>query len=470
MNKLVLFLTAVFALTSNKLWAQCTTPPDPNPMSPIQIYCGSNALIEPTGSNGFYYFFADAAGNLLLDSGTSFQTNALNGDTLFFFAAADVPPNQTFTFTNCGASGRIGPTQVEADAAYSSTNLNGLVNILGSGIQEWTVPATGTYIIEAYGAQGGAAGGGEGGKGAKVVGEFQLTVGQKLHIIVGQQGRSFSAATNRFQASGGGGSFVVFENASDENDILVIAGGGGGFAFNRTINNVDGQIGAAGGSGSGATSGSNGGTNGNGGASDSGGAYGGGGGFSGNGVTGTSRGGRSFLNGGEGGTGSGTPTLEGGFGGGGGVTQVNTNNNRRAGGGGGYSGGGAAHSTNSGTGTTAGAVAGGGGGLARRADRGGGGPVHPHRQAGGDEAAFRLQGQHRGADRSGDRGSRRTRLRSGPVAGLRYGPARAGRGVRELDRPFHGGLSRAMAQAYGPLDHDAEKRKPVFGRHHGLTY
>lgn len=329
-------------------------------MSPIQISCGSNALIEPTGSNGFYYFFADAAGNLLLDSGTSFQTNAINGDTLFFFAAADVPPNQTFTFTNCGASGRIGPTQVEADAAYGATNLDGLVNILGSGIQEWTVPATGTYIIEAYGAQGGAAGGGSGGKGAKVVGEFQLTAGQKLHVIVGQKGGSYETTSNRFQSSGGGGSFVVFENASDENDILVIAGGGGGFAFNRTTNNVDGQIGAAGGNGSGFSSSSNGGTNGNGGASGSGGTYGGGGGFSGNGATGTTRGGRSFLNGGEGGTGTISDT-EGGFGGGGGVTRTTTTNRRYAGGGGGYSGGGAAHSTSTGTGATAGAAGGGGG-------------------------------------------------------------------------------------------------------------
>ena len=50
-----------------------------------------------------------------------------------------------------------GPTQIEVNAEYAATNLNGLVTITTQGIQEWTVPASGIYSIEARGAQGGYA-------------------------------------------------------------------------------------------------------------------------------------------------------------------------------------------------------------------------------------------------------------------------------------------------------------------------
>ncbi|MCC5924252.1 MAG: hypothetical protein JJT77_10725, partial [Crocinitomicaceae bacterium] len=272
-----LFATTLFFLFTHFIQAQCTTPADPNPLGPFSVVCGDALLIEPSGSTGVFSFYADALGENLLGAGSNFNTGPLASSTTIYIGA--VSPSvggvlgENFIFTHAGASGRFGPNQSQIDAAYAGTNLAGQVTVLGSGIQEWEVPEDGTYFIEAYGAQGGAAGGGQGGKGAHVAGEFSLTAGQKLNIIVGQEGRSFTAATNRFQASGGGGSFVVFENAVDENDILVIAGGGGGFAFNRTTNNVDGQIGTAGGNGSGNTSSANGGTNGAGGLSGAGGTY-----------------------------------------------------------------------------------------------------------------------------------------------------------------------------------------------------
>ena len=40
----------------------------------------------------------------------------------------------------------------QANSAYSGSNISVTIN---NGIQEWTVPATGNYIIEAYGARGG---------------------------------------------------------------------------------------------------------------------------------------------------------------------------------------------------------------------------------------------------------------------------------------------------------------------------
>ena len=50
----------------------------------------------------------------------------------------------------------------------------------GTGaVQSHVVPASGNYVIEAWGAQGGV-GGGEGGKGARIKGTFQLKEGEQL--------------------------------------------------------------------------------------------------------------------------------------------------------------------------------------------------------------------------------------------------------------------------------------------------
>ena len=51
-------------------------------------------------------------------------------------------------------TGRQGPTQEQIDANYSGTNLAGKVTINTRGIQEWMVPDSGVYRIEAYGAKG----------------------------------------------------------------------------------------------------------------------------------------------------------------------------------------------------------------------------------------------------------------------------------------------------------------------------
>ena len=56
-----------------------------------------------------------------------------------------------YTFTNAGATGPTGPTQAQITTAYQSTNLAGQVTINTQGIQEWVVPSTGQYEIEAWG-------------------------------------------------------------------------------------------------------------------------------------------------------------------------------------------------------------------------------------------------------------------------------------------------------------------------------
>lgn len=266
-----------------------------------------------------------------------------------------VPQGTAFTahtFTNCGKAGRIGPSFEQCLAEYQGAELLkpeysfAVVN----GIQEWVVPATGNYRITARGAQGANHGAGiRGGYGAELTGEFQLVSGQKLKILVGQQGMArYGKGDNDGTGGGGGGSFVALA----DNTPLIVAGGGGASNVAGTGNadalittsgapgsGTAGQGGINGGGGGGALAGAagNGSTPGGTGYSCSYGSGGGGyysrGGYNCDGNA-PLLAGSSFVSGGLGGPAdTAKGGVEGGFGGGAGVGH-------RAPGGGGYSGGG----------------------------------------------------------------------------------------------------------------------------------
>ena len=250
-----------------------------------------------------------------------------------FFIQSNALGQTVWNFNNASATGRTGPTQIQVNNAYSGTTLDGLVTINTQGVQEWTVPVTGNYSIEVWGAAGGNS---NKGLGAKIKGTVSLTQGENLLIIVGQQGGG-----NNTSSSGGGGSFVVQGttlSSVTDSDILIIAGGGGGGYSNGSTISTSGGNGVttkSGGTGGGYSSGSNG----SGGSASAGGGAGGG--FSGNGQNATyGNGGSSFKNGGVGGIGYLNVSYgfdgSGGFGGGGSHTN---NGSTIAGGGGGYSGG-----------------------------------------------------------------------------------------------------------------------------------
>ena len=125
-------------------------------------------------------------------------------------------------FTNLGASGRFGPTTLGSH--YTGQDHDGQVT-LSSGIQQWTVPYSGDYRIEAVGAAGGydtrANSAQYRGRGARAIGTFSLLKGEIIQILVGQEGGINTVSS----ASGGGGaSFVV----RGSNTPLIVAGGGGG--------------------------------------------------------------------------------------------------------------------------------------------------------------------------------------------------------------------------------------------------
>ena len=86
------------------------------------------------------------------------------------------------------------------------------------------MPYTGEYKIEAVGAAGGYGKNSDSqyrGRGARMIGTFNLSKGELIQILIGQEGGNNSA---KMRSGGGGGTFVVRVN----NTPLIIAGGGGG--------------------------------------------------------------------------------------------------------------------------------------------------------------------------------------------------------------------------------------------------
>jgi hypothetical protein len=254
------------------------------------------------------------------------------------------------TFTNATATGTTGPTLAQCRTAYSAaswTQNNSFFNMTTQGIQEWKVPATGSYTIQVAGASGASGTNNTypGGTGTIMTGTFSLTEGEVLKILVGQAG----FASGSYAGGGGGGSFVVRSPYNTLASCIIAAGGGGGGASSSSgtdgygVNASTGTVGTADRLGWNTTQGSQG-TVGNGGVSGGGNSNsgGGGGGFLTSGVLNSSNSnsgapGNGFLQGGAGGKGGGPDA--GGFGGGGSTPTGLSNSNCSAGGGGGYSGG-----------------------------------------------------------------------------------------------------------------------------------
>lgn len=201
-----------------------------------------------------------------------------------------VTNGEVFSFSPCGAAGASGPTSAQCSSTYASTNLNGWVAVSG-GIQMWTVPATGTWVVKLAGAAGQPAQDiGNAGDGAVFTTTLSLVQGEQVQIVVGQMGTAGS-----YGSGGGGGTFVVANGS-----LLAVAGGGGGggtsaggvSGYNATVSSSSEAAICTGG---------------------------GGGGYAANGITysGYSNYGSAFINGAAGGPQNGSGFGAGGFGGGG---------------------------------------------------------------------------------------------------------------------------------------------------------
>ena len=128
---------------------------------------------------------------------------------------------------------------------YNLTTINKLYTT--SGEQTYTVPTTGTYKLEVWGAQGGE----NGGYGGYSTGKVNLTSGEKIYINIGGLGVSKDSgsayngggrgyATYATCGSGGGATHIAKVSgllstlSSKTSNILIVAGGGGGYCHDTT--------------------------------------------------------------------------------------------------------------------------------------------------------------------------------------------------------------------------------------------
>ena len=209
---------------------------NPNTKLQVESTAGPVAFFKSTINDGVY---AGYIGNGQTFSSEEFGLyNAINDarlavydstNSLLLYGDSLVINNNTNN-VGIGTTNPLAKLHVFSSAQSQSTSPGGPytfdpTSITGptGDIQHWTVPQTGTYTIEAYGAEGGADvsdGLYFGGKGAKMQGDVYLTAGDVIDILVGQKG-----GDGYYDGMGGGGTFVVNSNG---NTPIIIAGGGGG--------------------------------------------------------------------------------------------------------------------------------------------------------------------------------------------------------------------------------------------------
>ena len=123
------------------------------------------------------------------------------------------------TFTSGGSTGVSGPSLTQARNGLTGTGVDAWKNDTSyfntsNGIQLWVVPANADYRIETWGAMGGGYSG-NGGYGSRMRGDFTLTAGETIKILVGQMG-------GPSYGGGGGGTHV----STNSNTALICSGGG----------------------------------------------------------------------------------------------------------------------------------------------------------------------------------------------------------------------------------------------------
>ena len=122
-------------------------------------------------------------------------------------------------------------------------------------VQAYTIPVTGTYRIELWGASGGDVGPYKGGLGGYTSGYIHLQEGQVLYFYVGGEGSQSSiggwngggdltSGQEAFGASGGGATDVrlvsgAWNNIDSLKSRIMVAGGGGGANYRNVTSATD---------------------------------------------------------------------------------------------------------------------------------------------------------------------------------------------------------------------------------------
>jgi len=134
--------------------------------------------------------------------------------------------------------------------------------IYNGNYESWTVPLTGTYSLEVWGAQGGDTGNREGGRGGYVYGEISLTKNEILYVYSGAKGGPLASnGTIPGGWNGGGSGDNIYGSGGGATDIRTVSGqwndlaslnsriivaGGGGSSYNVYAGGAGGLIGGAG--------------------------------------------------------------------------------------------------------------------------------------------------------------------------------------------------------------------------------
>ena len=251
-----------------------------SPLSSEDLFCSASGSVDPDGQLVSYSYSWLSSNNIsqlgqslsasMTSEGEIWTCTAvpsdgtLSGNAESIDVQIEISWDGDLVFNSCGVTGRTGPSSSDCINSYFGTNLEGAVSVL-SGIQYWTVPSTGTYSIEVWGAEGSRGkdynttyyATGVPGKGAYLYGEFWLFQGEVIKILVGQR----ALDDVQWQQKGGGGGGGTFVSQSDDTPLIVAGGGGGSGRYNG-MNGGDGQITT---SGSAGTAGAAGGSNGDGG-------------------------------------------------------------------------------------------------------------------------------------------------------------------------------------------------------------
>ena len=226
------------------------------------------------GAGGGYYG-GGASGYTSTSGGSSYiNTSVLNNAYMMCYNCTESNTTETKTISTTNtASTPTSEYANEGDGYVLITSINAkenndqTFNYTGSE-EEFTVPVSGIYKLETWGAQGGAAICNNGdcestpGYGGYAVGEIYLSQGTKLYINVGGKGGKGTlnacstggyngggtgtndggscGSTEDNEASGGGGGATSIATTSgllstlenNKNSILIVSGGGGGASYN----------------------------------------------------------------------------------------------------------------------------------------------------------------------------------------------------------------------------------------------
>jgi Glycine rich protein/PEP-CTERM motif len=141
-----------------------------------------------------------------------------------------VSPSGTLVTATAGVNGVANGSG--GAGANGEVEIGSVVFSYTGSIQNYIIPTTGVYEIQAWGAQGGsgATSGDIGGYGAYVDALFDLTAGTDLEIVVGGAGLT-GDFDGFFAGGGGGGSFVYTGVIPEPSTWVLMAVGFAGLAF-----------------------------------------------------------------------------------------------------------------------------------------------------------------------------------------------------------------------------------------------